>query len=208
MATLRAARSDRQAMVSERTPKQYRLGPENPDGSLPINVADRGADNWRERETCSSVAQARRRLEQLAADDTAFVRAAERERGLHNDFVPVRGGNEGHMLEWMKKRASTVHKEATAQVGALTRPNYSRAGKYRTLYEYSRRGTRTRWSSRSGSSKTCWVSHCRTRRAPTQRGGRRQTAARLRFVAQMRGRWPTERRGRVSTQPVAFERIP
>src|SRR5512145_179798 len=76
MATLRAARSDRRAMIGERTPKCYRLGPENPDGSLPIDVADRGADNWRERETCPSVELAQRRIEQLDRDDTAFFRAA------------------------------------------------------------------------------------------------------------------------------------
>ena len=75
MATLRAARSDRRATVGERTPKRYRLGPENPDGSLPIDVADRGADNWRERETCPSVELARQRVQQLTADDTAFFRA-------------------------------------------------------------------------------------------------------------------------------------
>jgi hypothetical protein len=72
MATLRAARSDRHAMEGERTSKWYRLGPENPDGSLPIDVADRGADNWRERETCSNVELARQRLQQLTADDTEF----------------------------------------------------------------------------------------------------------------------------------------
>lgn len=78
MATLRAARSDRHATVGKRTPKSYRLGPENPDGSLPIDVADRGANNWRERETCLNVEQARQRLEQLTADDTKFFRATER----------------------------------------------------------------------------------------------------------------------------------
>jgi hypothetical protein len=76
MATLRATRSDRRAMIGERTPKSYRLGPENPDGSLPIDVADRGAGNWREREMCPSVELARRRIEQLDQDDTAFFRAA------------------------------------------------------------------------------------------------------------------------------------
>ena len=70
MATLRAARSDRQATEGERRPKWYRLGPENPDGSLPIDVADRGADNWRERETCPNVELARQRLQQLTANDT------------------------------------------------------------------------------------------------------------------------------------------
>lgn len=39
------------------------------------------------------------------------------------------------MLEWMKKRGSTVHKEP-AEVVVPTRPSYSRAGKYRSLYEY------------------------------------------------------------------------
>ena len=52
MATLRAARSDRHAMKGDRPPKRYRLGPEKPDGTLPIDVADGGADNWREMETC------------------------------------------------------------------------------------------------------------------------------------------------------------
>ena len=75
MATLRAARSDRRATEGERTPKWYRLGPENPDGSLPIDVADRGADNWRERETCPNVQLARQRLQQLTADDLEFFRA-------------------------------------------------------------------------------------------------------------------------------------
>jgi hypothetical protein len=75
MATLRAARSDRHATEGERTPKWYRLGPENPDGSLPIDVADRGADNWRERETCPNVELARQRIQQLTADDTEFFRA-------------------------------------------------------------------------------------------------------------------------------------
>ena len=68
MATMRAARCERHAMVSERIPKSYRLGPENPDGSLPIDVADRGTDNWRERETCRSADSARQRLKQLTAE--------------------------------------------------------------------------------------------------------------------------------------------
>jgi hypothetical protein len=75
MATLRTARSDRQATNGRRTPKRYRLGPENPDGSLPIDVADRDADNWRERETCPNVELALQRLQQLTADDTTFFRA-------------------------------------------------------------------------------------------------------------------------------------
>ena len=40
------------------------------------------------------------------------------------------------MLEWMKKRRSAVHKEAAAPVDAPAHPSYSRAGKYRSLYEY------------------------------------------------------------------------
>jgi hypothetical protein len=75
MATLRAARNDRHATEGERTPKRYQLGPENPDGSVPIDVADRGANNWRERETCPSVELARQRIQQLTADDTTFFRA-------------------------------------------------------------------------------------------------------------------------------------
>ena len=40
------------------------------------------------------------------------------------------------MLEWMKKRSSTVHKQTTADGAARTSHSYSRAGKYRSLYEY------------------------------------------------------------------------
>jgi hypothetical protein len=75
MATLRAARNERHASEGERAPKRYRLGPENPDGSVPIDVADRDANNWRERETSPSVELARQRVEQLTADDTKFFRA-------------------------------------------------------------------------------------------------------------------------------------
>jgi hypothetical protein len=74
MASLRAARDDRRAMEGPRTPKRYRLGPENPDGTLTIDVADRGADNWRQRETCPTLQLAQKRVEQLTADDTAFFR--------------------------------------------------------------------------------------------------------------------------------------
>ena len=74
IATLRAARSDRHAVAGDRTPKRYQLGPENPDGTVPIDVADRGADNWRERETCPNLELARKRLQQLTADDTEFFR--------------------------------------------------------------------------------------------------------------------------------------
>ena len=42
------------------------------------------------------------------------------------------------MFEWMKKRGATVHKEPAADSDAPSpsRHNYSRAGKYRSLYEY------------------------------------------------------------------------
>jgi len=75
MAALRAARSDRHATEGERRPKRYRLGPENPDGSVPIDVADRDTHNWRERETCPNVEVAEQRVQQLTADDTQFFRA-------------------------------------------------------------------------------------------------------------------------------------
>ena len=74
MGALRAARSDRHAMKGDRTPKRYRLGPENPDGTLPIDVADGGADNWRELETCPNAELAQKRIRQLTADDTEFFR--------------------------------------------------------------------------------------------------------------------------------------
>jgi hypothetical protein len=74
MANLRAARDDRRAMEGHRTPKCYRLGPENPDGTLTIDVADRGADNWRQRETCPNLQLAQERLQQLTANDTEFFR--------------------------------------------------------------------------------------------------------------------------------------
>jgi hypothetical protein len=74
MATLRAARSDRHAMKGDRIPKRYRLGPENPDGTLPVEVADSGSDNWRERETCPNAELAQKRIQQLTADDAEFFR--------------------------------------------------------------------------------------------------------------------------------------
>jgi hypothetical protein len=75
MANLRAARDDRRAMEGQRTPKSYRLGPENPnDGTWTIEVADRGADNWRQRETCHTLQLAQERVQQLTADDTEFFR--------------------------------------------------------------------------------------------------------------------------------------
>ena len=75
LAALRATRGNHRAMEDERTRKQYRLGPENPDGSLPIDVADRGTDNWREWETCRNVELAQERIKQLRADDTKFCGA-------------------------------------------------------------------------------------------------------------------------------------
>ena len=72
MANLRAARDDRRGMEAHRTPKRYRLGPENPDGTLTIDVADRGADNWRQRETCPTLQLAQKRVQELTADDTAL----------------------------------------------------------------------------------------------------------------------------------------
>jgi hypothetical protein len=73
MANLRAARDDRRAMEGHRTPKSYRLGPENPDGTWTIEVAARGADNWRQRETCPTL-QLAQDVQQLTVDDTEFFR--------------------------------------------------------------------------------------------------------------------------------------
>lgn len=64
-ANLRAARDERRAANSDPRPKRYRLGPENPDGTMAIDVADVGADDWRQREMCSSPQQAQKRLQQL-----------------------------------------------------------------------------------------------------------------------------------------------
>jgi hypothetical protein len=75
MATLRAVRSYRRAMKSDRTPKCYRVGSENPDGTWSVDVADRGADNWRERETCPDLDVARKRVQHLTADDMVLLRA-------------------------------------------------------------------------------------------------------------------------------------
>ena len=74
MATLRAARNYRRTMKSDRTPKCYRVGFENPDGTWSVDVADRGADNWRERETCPDLDVARKRVQQLTAEDMALLR--------------------------------------------------------------------------------------------------------------------------------------
>ena len=74
MANFRAVRDDRHAMEGHRTPKCYRLGPQNPDGTLTIEVADRGADNWRQREACANLQLAQERVQQLTADDTEFFR--------------------------------------------------------------------------------------------------------------------------------------
>ncbi len=81
MATLRAARDDRRARDSPRTPKSYRLGPENPDGTLTIDVADRGADNWRQRETSPNLQLAEERVEQLTAEDAEFFRGGSTPAG-------------------------------------------------------------------------------------------------------------------------------
>ena len=72
MATLRAARDDRRAMEGPRTPKSYRLGRENPDGTWTIDVADRNADNWRQRETCATLQLAHERVQHLTTDDRKF----------------------------------------------------------------------------------------------------------------------------------------
>jgi hypothetical protein len=74
MADLRAARDDRRTVDGHRTPKCYRLGPENPDGTFIIEIADRDADNWCQRETYPTLQLAQERVQQLAADDTAFFR--------------------------------------------------------------------------------------------------------------------------------------
>jgi hypothetical protein len=64
-ANLRAARDERRAANSDPRPKRYRLGPENPDGTMAIDVADVGTDDWRQREMCPSPQQAQKRLQQL-----------------------------------------------------------------------------------------------------------------------------------------------
>jgi hypothetical protein len=69
-ANLRAARDERRAMNSDPRSKRYRLGPENPDGTMAIDVADLGTDDWRQREMCSSPAQAQKRLQELNAEAT------------------------------------------------------------------------------------------------------------------------------------------
>lgn len=40
------------------------------------------------------------------------------------------------MLEWMKKRGSAIHKDATTDAGAPNRHRHRNAGQYRSLYEY------------------------------------------------------------------------
>jgi hypothetical protein len=75
LASLRAARDDRRALQGHRTPKSYRLGSENPDGTLTIDVADRGADNWCQRETCRNLQAAQERVQQLNAEETEFFRS-------------------------------------------------------------------------------------------------------------------------------------
>jgi hypothetical protein len=69
-ADARAARDERRAMYSGQTAKRYRLGPQNPDGTIAIDVADHDAENWRQREMCSTLQQAERRLKQLSAEET------------------------------------------------------------------------------------------------------------------------------------------
>jgi hypothetical protein len=69
-ANFRAARDERRAMNSE-SPKRYRLGPENPDGTMAIDVADLDAEDWRQREMCASPEQARKRLQQLNGEATS-----------------------------------------------------------------------------------------------------------------------------------------
>jgi hypothetical protein len=64
-AKLRAARDERRAVNSDPGPKRYRLGPENPDGTMAIDVADVGTEDWRQREMCHSPQQAQKRLQQL-----------------------------------------------------------------------------------------------------------------------------------------------
>lgn len=64
---LRAARDERRALNDDLTPKRYRLGPENPDGTRAIDVADRGVENWHQREMCPDLATAEERLKQLRA---------------------------------------------------------------------------------------------------------------------------------------------
>lgn len=75
-ATLRAARDERRAMNSDPRAQRYRLGPENPDGTMAIDVADVGTDDWRQREMCPSPQRARERLRQLTADATRTGSAA------------------------------------------------------------------------------------------------------------------------------------
>jgi hypothetical protein len=90
MVNLRAARGERRAKNGAGTPKSYRLGQENPDGTFPIDVADRGADNWRERETHPTEELAQKRIQQLIAAD------AESVRGLPTpDGDQPRSGNRG-----------------------------------------------------------------------------------------------------------------
>jgi hypothetical protein len=80
-ATDRAARDERRAQSGEDTPKRYRLGPDNPDGTIAIDVADRDSENWRQREMCPSLEHAKARLRELiAADSKKFGPASEPDR--------------------------------------------------------------------------------------------------------------------------------
>jgi len=69
-ANSRAARDERRAMNGDPRSKRYRLGPENPDGTIAIDVADVGTEDWRQREMCASPQQARRRLQELNEEAT------------------------------------------------------------------------------------------------------------------------------------------
>jgi hypothetical protein len=69
-ANLRAARDERRAINSDRSPKRYRLGPENPDGTIAIDVTDLGAANWRQHEMCPNLQRAQERLQQLNGETT------------------------------------------------------------------------------------------------------------------------------------------
>ena len=74
-ANLRAARDERRATNSDPRATRYRLGPENPDGTMAIDVADVGAEDWRQREMCPSPQRAQKRLQQLK-DEAASANSA------------------------------------------------------------------------------------------------------------------------------------
>lgn len=70
-ADLRAGRDERRAVSGDPAPKRYRLGPENPDGTIAIDVADRDVENWRQREMCPNLQHAQSRLQRLIAEQKA-----------------------------------------------------------------------------------------------------------------------------------------